>query len=129
MEYQATAKYLRVSPRKARLVADGIRRLPVAQAILKLRELPRFAARPLLDVIESAMANAKQKNASEETLRFHTIEVMGGSVMKRWHAAARGQAHPFKKRMTHIRIILTDQSKDGEDPGVEKKEKDNGTKN
>lgn len=59
--------------------------------------------------IESAIANAKQKNVSADVLRFKMIEVMEGPVMKRWHAVSKGQAHPYKKRMTHIRIVLTDE--------------------
>jgi ribosomal protein L22 len=57
----------------------------------------------------SAIANAMQKNAKEETLRTKIIEVMGAGGMKRWHAVSRGQAHGYKKRMTHIRVVLTDE--------------------
>lgn len=109
MEYQATAKYVRVSPRKVRLVADGIRRLAPHVALSHLHELPKAGAHPLILVIESALANAKQKTATEDSLRFKTIEVMGGPTIKRWNAVSRGQAHAFKRRMTHIRVILTDQ--------------------
>jgi large subunit ribosomal protein L22 len=108
MEYQATSKYVRESTRKVRLVADSIRKLSPVAALSQLHLMPKGAAKPLAKVVASAIANAKQKQAKEETLVFKTIEVMGGPVMKRWHAASKGQAHPFKKRMTHIRIIVTD---------------------
>ncbi|KKU88282.1 hypothetical protein A3A64_01630 [Candidatus Gottesmanbacteria bacterium RIFCSPLOWO2_01_FULL_48_11] len=108
MEYSATAKYVRVAPRKLRLVADSIRRLTPARALLQLSQVTKRGGIPLSAVIESAIANAKQKNVSTDLLRFRMIEVMGGPVMKRWHAVSKGTAHAYKKRMTHIRIVLTD---------------------
>lgn len=109
MEYQATAKYIHTSTRKLRLVADSIRKLSPADAIVRLRVMPKQATQPLSRVVTSALANAKQKQAKAEALRFKTIEVMGGPVMKRWHAVSRGQSHPYKKRMTHVRVVLTDE--------------------
>ena len=109
MEYSATAKYIRTSTRKLRLVADSIRRMTPGNALVRLSVSPKYAAQPLMDLIKSALANAKVKQAKVEMLRFKLIEVMGGPVMKRWHAVSRGQAHAFKKRMTHIRIVLTDE--------------------
>lgn len=112
MEYQATAKYLRVSVRKVRLVADAIRKFTPLAAIDYLKQIPKRASAPLVCVIASALANAKQKQTDASGLHFKTIEVMGGSAMKRWQAVSRGMAHSYKKRMTHIRVILTDQAKD-----------------
>lgn len=109
MEYQATAKYLRVSTRKVRLVADSIRSMNPEQALVFLSGVPKHdAGRVLVKTVSSALASAKQKSADVRALRFKTIEVMGGPVMKRWRAVSRGQAHGYKKRMTHVRIILTD---------------------
>lgn len=108
MEFTATTKYVRVSTRKVRLVADSIRRLTPAAAVVALTHVTKSAAEPLTKTIASAIANAKQKGVEEKGLTFKTIEIMGGPVMKRWHAVSRGQAHAFKKRMTHIRIILED---------------------
>lgn len=107
MEYQATAKYVRTSTRKLRLVADSIRKLSPADALVRLRLMPKQATKPMIQVIQSAIANAKEKQAKVEALRFKTIEVMGGPVMKRWRAVSRGQAHSYKKRMTHVRVVLT----------------------
>jgi large subunit ribosomal protein L22 len=108
MEYQATTKYVRVSTRKVRLVADSVRKLTPAAAIAALSQMRKSASVPLSKTIASAVANAKLKGATDETLRFKTIEIMGGPSMKRWQAVSRGQAHAFKKRMTHIRIIVED---------------------
>ncbi len=112
MEYQATTKYVRSSTRKVRLVADSIRKLTPQAALLSLMHAPKAAAEPMTKTIASAVANAKQKGVEEAALRFKTIEIMGGPVMKRWNAVSRGQAHAFKKRMTHIRVILTDDKKE-----------------
>ena len=108
MEYSATAKYIHVSTRKVRLIADSVRKLSPALALAQLAHMPKAAAEPLGKAIASAIANAKQKNANVETLKMKSIEVMGGAGMKRWHAVSKGQAHPFKKRMTHIKIVLMD---------------------
>lgn len=109
MDYEATAKYIRMSTRKLRLIADAIRGLTAEEAFVKLSRLPKAAAFPMSEVISSALANAKGKNAETSALKFKTIEVMGGPALKRWHAVSRGQAHAYKKRMTHVRIILTDE--------------------
>ncbi len=108
MEYQATTKYVRVSTRKMRLVADSIRKLSPAAALATLTHVPKAAAEPIAKTIASAVANAKQKGVEIGALTFKTIEVMGGPALKRWNAVSRGQAHAFKKRMTHIRVILED---------------------
>jgi large subunit ribosomal protein L22 len=109
MEYQATAKYIRTSTRKMRLVADMIRPLAPLVALVQLEHMPQLASKPLASVLASAIANAKQKNVAVDALSFKIIEVMGGPSMKRWHAVSRGQAHSYKKRMTHVRIVLTDE--------------------
>jgi large subunit ribosomal protein L22 len=108
MEYQATSKYIRTSTRKLRLIADAIKQLSPRVALAQLSAMPKSGAKPMADVVASALANAKQKQAKEDGLVFKIIEVMGGPVMKRWHAVSRGQAHPFKKRMTHVRVVLMD---------------------
>lgn len=113
MEYQATAKYVRTAPRKLRLVADAIRKMSPQKAVAYLEQVPKLAARPLLTTLQSALANAKQKNVDFGSLNFKTIEVMGGPVLKRWHAVSKGSAHAFKKRMTHVRIVLTEGEKNG----------------
>ena len=108
MDYSATTKYIRVSTRKVRLAADGVRRLTPVAALTALTHMTKSAAVPLAKTISSALANAKQKSVDTSTLRFKTIEVMGGPSMKRFNAVSRGQAHTYKKRMSHIRITLTD---------------------
>lgn len=109
MDYQATEKYIRVSTRKVRLVADSVRPMRPLDALAKLVTTAQSGASPLAKTIASALANASQKQADSAALTFKTIEVMGGPAMKRFRAVSRGQAHSYKKRMTHIRVILTDE--------------------
>jgi large subunit ribosomal protein L22 len=106
MEYRATAKYVHTSTRKVRLVADSIRSVTPLKALELLSVTPKQAAKPISKVISAAIANAKGKGAKPEALSFKQIEIMGGPAMKRWHAVSRGMAHAYKKRMTHIRVIL-----------------------
>ena len=112
MEYQATSKYIRTSTRKLRLIADLIRSMSPSEALVQLDHLPKLAAEPMAKALASAVANASQKQVKGDALKIKTIEVMGGPVMKRFHAVSRGQAHSYKKRMTHVRFILTDEHTD-----------------
>ena len=112
MQYQAIAKYIRMSPRKVRLVADSVRGKKAMEAVALLRATPKLAAKPIIVAIMSAIANAKQKQIPSDELTIATIEVDGGPVLKRWHAASKGMAHPFKKRMSHLKIVLKDLKKE-----------------
>ncbi len=106
MEFQATTKYIRTSTRKIRLIADAIRGLRADRAIAILTMTPKAATKPILKTLLSAIANAKKTAADANTLVVTTIEVMGGPVMKRFHAVSRGMAHAYKKRMTHLKIVV-----------------------
>jgi len=107
MEISATAKYLRVSTRKMRLIADSIRKMGLWEAINALKLADKQASKPLIKVIESCVSNAKVKNIDLSQVKLKNIEVMGGPAMKRWRAVSKGSAHAYKKRMTHVRIILS----------------------
>lgn len=113
MEYTATAKYVRTSPRKVRLVARAVSGKKVSVAIAALGMIPKNAAEPVRKAIESALANAMQKKAVVDSLVISAIDVMGGPVLKRWHAVSKGTAHGYKKRMTHVKVILQDQKVGG----------------
>ncbi|MBI3956202.1 50S ribosomal protein L22 [Candidatus Gottesmanbacteria bacterium] len=112
MDYQATAKYIRMSPRKVQLVARSVHRLTPSVALTRLGAIPKRAGRPIADVVASAVANAKEKKADTAGLSIKSIEVLRGPAMKRWRAVSKGQAHAYKKRMTHIRVTLTDEKSD-----------------
>jgi large subunit ribosomal protein L22 len=106
MEAKAVIKYLRISPRKVRLLADLIRGLPVNQARLQLQHSRKMAARPLLKGLESAVANAENQKMNGERLFIKAITVDGGPMLKRFKPRAFGRATPIRRRSSHITIIL-----------------------
>lgn len=111
MESRATAKYLRVSPRKVRLVADEIRGMEFPDAVDTLKAIPRKGARLLYKVIMSAAANAKVKNPdlSEESLYIKKLVVDEAPMFKRFRPRARGRASRIRKRNSHIAVILSNE--------------------
>jgi len=106
-EFKATQKYLLMSPRKIRLVVAVIKKMKPAEAVEKLPFVQKRAGAELAKVIKSAIAAAKIAGVSETDLVFKEIQIGEGPRLKRGKAASRGMWHPFKRRMSHIRVILT----------------------
>lgn len=106
-EYKSVQKYLVDSPRKLRAVVALIKKLSPVDAIEKLPFASRRAAGDLSKVIKSAVANARVQGVSDSDLIFKEIQIGEGPRLKRGNAASRGRWHPFKHRMSHIRVILT----------------------
>ncbi len=105
---RARARYVRVAPRKARLVADQIRGLPVEEARTLLAFSSRGAARDLLRLLDSAAANAEANHELvADDLRIAAVSVDEGPTLKRWRARARGRATPIHKRTSHLSVALT----------------------
>jgi large subunit ribosomal protein L22 len=105
----ATAKYLRGSTRKARLVTQAIRGKRVEEAAALLRFMPQHAARDVALVLKSATANAENNhNLSAEDLIIVEAHANEGPTMKRWRPRAQGRAFPIHKPMTHITVIVED---------------------
>jgi large subunit ribosomal protein L22 len=127
-EYKATQKYLIMSPRKLRLVVGLIKKMKPAEAIEKLPFASRRAATDLAKVIKSALANAKNQGVSETDLIFKEIQIGEGPRLKRGKAASKGAWHPFKRRMSHIRVILTTIKKMEEPVKKVEKVEEKGTK-
>lgn len=113
MEAIATQKYIRMSSRKLRIVAEMVRGVAPAEAAKMLPYVRKSAALPLEKVIRSAIANAKDKGMNEEALVFSEIQIGEGPRLKRGRPVSRGQWHPVVKKMSHIRIVLTDEKKMG----------------
>ncbi|MBI4094249.1 MAG: 50S ribosomal protein L22 [Candidatus Liptonbacteria bacterium] len=110
-EQSAQLKYLHMAPRKVRAVADLIRGLSVNEAEAELRYARRRGAKPLLKLLRSAVANAKQnQRLLPEKLVVSRIEVGQGPMLKRMLRRARGMADPIQKKMSHVRIILAERS-------------------
>lgn len=110
MQVSATAKNVRVSPQKVKLVVDQIQRMPPEKAITMLSFVNKSAARPLKKVIASAIANAKN-NFGVNDLTFKSILVGKGMVFKRSQPVAKGRPHPILKRTSHITVILEGEQK------------------
>ena len=106
MPTRATLKYARISPRKARLIADFIRGVRVNEAEAKLMLSPKRAAAHILKLLRSAIANAKAKGVAAEALFVKEIRVDGGPQLKRWRARARGTAGKIQKKTSHITLVL-----------------------
>ncbi len=103
----AKLSYLRISPRKVRLVTDLIKGLSVMEAEKQLKFLTKKATKPVLKLLGSAAANAKSKaNLVKENLYVSNVIVGGGPTLKRWRPRAMGRATPIMKRTSHITLIL-----------------------
>jgi large subunit ribosomal protein L22 len=108
-DVQAVAKFVRVSPRKARLVADHIRGRSVPEARAILAFTPRAAAREVEKVLRSAVANAESnpnRHWNGDDLYVKAVFVDEGPTIKRWRARARGRVNRILKRTCHITVKL-----------------------
>ena len=112
MEVQAITRYARMSPKKVREVARVIQGRPASEALELIRFIPRKSARLIGKTLKSAVANAENNNdLSVEGLVVKSAIVEDGPSLRRFKAAARGSAAPRRKRMSHIRIVLSDDAK------------------
>ena len=103
----AKLRYLRIAPRKVRLVADLIRGKRVAEAQRILHFLPKKGSLPIAKLLKSAAASAKNNHQLDEaSLYISKITVDEGPKLKRWRARARGQAYEIQKKTSHINIFL-----------------------
>ncbi|MGH7234194.1 MAG: 50S ribosomal protein L22 [Candidatus Saccharimonadales bacterium] len=107
MPVQAIAKGVSQSPRKVAVVAALVRGRSVSDALAILDHTPRRSAQAVIKVINSAKANADYNHGYKPaTLRIVEITVTPGPRLKRYRPAARGAAHPFQKRSSHIRVVV-----------------------
>ena len=107
MEVEALARYMRIPPRKARLVAATVVGLPVKEALTILDFTPRAAAKEIAKVVKSAAANATNNfNQDEDTLFVKSIVVNEGPTLKRGRARARGMYFSIFKRTSHITAVV-----------------------
>ncbi len=108
MEAKAVLRFVRVAPRKARLVVDLIRGKSAEEALTILKFTPRHAAKVIEKVLKSAVANAAQKEMGDvDVLWVSKALVDGGPVMKRMEPRAMGRANIIRKRTSHITLILS----------------------
>ena len=112
MEARAVSRYIRISPRKARLVADLVRGKNLDQALSILALTPKKASPILRKTILSAAANVRQMDAGEvemddTSLFVKEIRIDEGPTMKRIRPRAQGRAYRVLKRMSHVRVIVS----------------------
>ncbi len=107
MEVTAKARYIRMSPRKARLVADMVRGTDVSTALQYLKYTAKSAAPVLAKVIASAAANAdNEQGLDADQLYIKKVTVDGGPTLKRYRPAPMGRAQRIRRRTCHIRVVL-----------------------
>ena len=108
MEAKAIVRFLMISPRKARLVADEVRGFSYPEAIDFLNSMSQKAAPLMLKLIRSARANAYQtdEKVKDQGLYVKKLYVDGGPVLKRWRPQSKGRAAPILKRTSHITVVL-----------------------
>jgi len=108
MEASATARHIRITPRKARQVIDLIRGKMVGDALNILSFTPLHAARIVKKLLDSAVANAEQKKVGDlDSLMVTRAYVNQGVTMKRLRARAMGRGNQIKKRSSHITVVLS----------------------
>ena len=105
---RARLRYLRMAPRKVRLVGTVLKGLPIVEAEAQLIHHRRRAARPLLKLLRSALENAKSQRLDTAKLVVESLRVDQGPMLKRILPRARGSATPIQKKMSHVTVILAE---------------------
>jgi large subunit ribosomal protein L22 len=110
MESRAVARYVRISPRKIRLIMDQIRGKRVGEALNMLSFVPKKGAPILKKLLNSAVANAEQSsNVDVDNLYIKRVFADEGPTLKRYRPRAMGRATRIRKRTSHLTVILDDE--------------------
>lgn len=108
MEVKAVEKYIRISPRKARLVADLVRGQNAKKALVTLKFMPKKAAGIVFKAVKSAVANAENNfNLNAEDLVISKITIDNGPTLKRFRPRSKGMASSIRKRTSHITVVVS----------------------
>jgi len=110
-EQIAKLRYLRIAPRKVRLVANSIKGLSVNEAEAQLLISPKRASEAILKLLRSAVANAKNNQLDSNRLFIKEIRVDQGPMLKRYLARAMGRASAVQKKSSHITLVLAESEK------------------
>ncbi len=110
-EVKAKLRYMRIAPRKMRLLADLVRGVDLDKAKRQLGFNDKKGAEPLLKLLKSAESNAKNNFKLEpDKLFVKEIKVDGGPVLKRWMPRARGRATMIRRRSSHVSVVLSEKN-------------------
>lgn len=115
MESTHIQRYIHTSPRKLRLVADMVRKMPPLRALDILSFSYKSAGDDLAKAIKTALGNAKQLGLDQTQVIFKSIEVNESMKMRRFRAGTRGRAKPYRKKMSHIKIVLSEKAEKKEE--------------
>ncbi len=110
MAYTSVHRFARIAPRKARLIADLIRGMPIDQAMAQLEFSPKRAATFYKGVLKSAIANAEESDANVHELVVSEARVDEGPTIKRFRPKDRGRAHPINKRTSHLHVAVDERN-------------------
>jgi large subunit ribosomal protein L22 len=111
MEVLATAKYVRIAPQRARLVARSIKGLTAEEAMAALAFLRNRAASAIAKVVKSAASNAENNyGLDREELTVRDVRIDQGPSLRRYRAKARGRIGLYRKRSSHITVVVDDGS-------------------
>jgi large subunit ribosomal protein L22 len=108
MEYRAHLSYLRIAPRKVRLLAQALIGLRADDALVRLGVTTKRSVDPLAKLIKSAVANASKEERKAEDLTIRKIDVNEGPKLKRYRPRAFGRAAVILKRSSHVTVFLSD---------------------
>ncbi len=109
MDIHARLGFLRIAPRKVRLVAKELHGMPAENAIVALQYLPNRSAQHLLKLLKSAVANAKHNyDVDVKNLIVREVRVGGGMKLKRFMPRSRGSAYRIEKKTSHVDLFLTE---------------------
>lgn len=112
MEVQAVEKYIRISPKKARLVADVVRGENAVRAMAMLKFMPKKAAEIIYKAIHSAVANATNNaGLDRDSLVISKITIDKGPSLKRFRPRSRGMASALLKRTSHVTVVVSAEEK------------------
>ena len=106
MEANAKVTFVRIAPRKVKIVLDLIRNRPCEEAMAILKSTPKAACEPLYKLLKSAMANAEMKNMDVSRLYVAACSVDQGPTLKRIRARDKGRAYRINKKTSHINITV-----------------------
>jgi large subunit ribosomal protein L22 len=111
MNSQARLRYLRIAPRKVRLLADLVRGKPVGQALAILKYTPKAASKPMEKLLKSAIANAEDLSKGQvdvDKLFVSLVHVDQGPTLRRFMTRAQGRATRVNKKTSHVTLVLAD---------------------
>jgi len=117
-----TQKYLRMSPSKIRLVTSMIKKMSIQRAIDSLPFSQKRASEPVVKVLKTALAIAKERGFSPDEVKIAEIQVGEGPRLKRGIQVSRGRWHPIVKKMSHIRVVLETTKSEARSTKTETKE-------